>query len=78
MYKRIFFMCSRVLLLGLFLALAMNSGNAQSKKKTKQNGMPQGTAQKMRSTTNKQRWLAATRHADARAARIRAARKGGK
>ena len=72
MYKHAISLLIRVLLAAVFVALLINPANAQTKKKTKQTGMPQGTAQKMRSTTNKQRMAAAIRTADRRAMHIRA------
>ena len=79
MYKPAFSSLIKALLCGVFLALLINPANAQAKKKTKQNpGMQQASMPRMGRTTNKQRWAAAIRRADKRAAAIRAHGKGGK
>jgi hypothetical protein len=76
MYKRAFSSLIKAVLCGVFLALLINPANAQTKKKNKQTGMPQPSMQRMGRTTNKQRWAAAIRRADQRAAAIRAHGKG--
>lgn len=78
MHTRSISSLTKVLLLGLFLALLITPADAQSKKKPKQTGMQPASAQQMRRTTNKDRWAAAARHADRRAANARKQSKGGK
>jgi hypothetical protein len=76
MYKHVASSLIRSLLAAVFFALVINPANAQTKKKNKQTGMPQTSMQRMGRTTNKQRWAAAIRRADRRAAAIRAHGKG--
>lgn len=76
MYTRAVSSLIKALLLGVFLALLITPANAQSKKKPKQTGMQPASAQQMRRTTNKDRWAAAARHADRRAAHARKQSKG--
>lgn len=76
MYTRTVSSLIQILLLGVFLTLVINPVNAQTKKKTKNTGMQQNSAQQMRRTTNEDRWAAAARHADRRAANARKQSKG--
>jgi len=56
----------------LLLLMGVYDGNAQTKRKTKpQSPMAPSATQTMKRTTNAQRWAAAARHADRRAAHIR-------
>lgn len=76
MYTRTILSMIKALLPGVLLALFITPANAQSKKKPTQTGMQPASAQRMQRTTNKDRWAAATRHADRRAANARKQSKG--
>jgi len=62
----------QVSLIFLLLFLGVFDGNAQTKRKTKpQSPMTPSSTQRMKRTTNAQRWAAAAHHADRRAAHVR-------